>query len=180
MILKNYQYNWRLNLWMLWVPMFLFFFLSGNLPSKTKWICICDRWRLYRKWNLRWRTSYVKGEPSIFVFVITSTFWSMNWLCSLFLFLPQALNWNLSPITINSWLNIYLQLSCLASKNGKTPNFHLPKYPQQQFIQVTQVCNVIFLRDVQSMSYLLVPSVRSRWLDIETNVQQSWPNNLAQ
>ena len=154
-----------------------YFFLSGNLPSKTKWICICDRWRLYRKWNLRWRTSYVKGEPSIFVFVIRRTFWSMNWLCSLFLFLSQALNWNLSPITINSWLNIYLQLSCLASKNGKTPNFHLPKYPQQQFIQVTQVCNVIFY-EMQSMSYLLVPSVRSRWLDI--NVQQSWPNNLAQ
>ena len=152
MILKNYQYN-------VWLITCMFtlalkaesvnvmgsnFFLSGNLPAKTKWICICDGWRLYRKWNLRWRTSYVKGEPSILVFVITHTFWSMNWLCSLFLFLSQALNWNLSPITINSWLNIYLQLSCLASKNGKTPNFHLPDYPQQQFIQVTQVCNVFF------------------------------------
>ena len=59
-------------------------------------------------------------------------------------FFLQALNWNLTPITINSWLNIYLQLSCLASKHGKTTNFHLPDYPQQQFVQVTEVGTLYF------------------------------------
>ncbi|CAH3139955.1 unnamed protein product [Porites lobata] len=68
------------------------------------------------------------------------------------LLMLKALNWNLSPITINSWLNIYLQLSCLASKNGKTPNFHLPKYPQQQFIQVTQLLDLCVL-DTGSLQF---------------------------
>lgn len=57
-----------------------------------------------------------------------------------FFIFPQGLNWSLSPITVNSWLNIYLQLSCLGSKCGKTSNFNIPNYSQQQFVQVTQVC----------------------------------------
>ena len=57
-----------------------------------------------------------------------------------FFIFPQGLNWSLSPITVNSWLNIYLQLSCLGSKCSKTSNFNIPNYSQQQFVQVTQVC----------------------------------------
>ena len=93
---------------------FYHFIFSGNLSSKTKWICICDRWRLYRKRNLRWRTSHVKGEPSVLVFVITHTFWSMNWLFS---FCFSLIGFKLEFITYyNQLLVKYLFTALLLSK----------------------------------------------------------------
>ncbi|KAL9974395.1 hypothetical protein ACROYT_G011419 [Oculina patagonica] len=68
------------------------------------------------------------------------------------LLMLKGLNWNLTPITVNSWLNIYLQLSCLASKNSKTSNFNVPHYPPQQFVQVTQLLDLCIL-DVGSLQF---------------------------
>lgn len=68
------------------------------------------------------------------------------------LLMLKGLNWSLSPITVNSWLNIYLQLSCLGSKCSKTSNFNIPNYSQQQFVQVTQLLDLCIL-DVGSLQF---------------------------
>lgn len=48
--------------------------------------------------------------------------------------LPQALKWNLSPLTIVSWLNVYLQVAYL----NDVYEVLLPQYPQQIFIQIAE------------------------------------------
>ncbi|KAJ7376642.1 G1/S-specific cyclin-E1 [Desmophyllum pertusum] len=89
------------------------------------------------------------------------------------LLMLKGLNWNLSPLTVNSWLNIYLQLSCLASKNINTSNFNIPNYPQQQFVQVTQLLDLCIL-DVGSLQFsysILAASAVSHMLPV--NVEQA-------
>lgn len=73
----------------------------------------------------------------------------------------QGLNWNLSPITANSWLNIYLQLSCLGSKTSKTSNFNIPNYSQQQFVQVTQVCILVVCVVAHAFAVLLMATMNT-------------------
>lgn len=58
--------------------------------------------------------------------------------CECLLF--QALNWNLSPLTVVSWLNIYLQIAYL----NKLYEVLLPQYPQQIFIQIAEVMLIFF------------------------------------
>lgn len=53
--------------------------------------------------------------------------------CAL-LCLPQALKWHLSPLTIVSWLNVYLQVAYL----NDVYEVLLPQYPQQIFIQIAE------------------------------------------
>lgn len=48
--------------------------------------------------------------------------------------LPQALKWHLSPLTIVSWLNVYLQVAYL----NDIYEVLLPQYPQQIFIQIAE------------------------------------------
>lgn len=47
----------------------------------------------------------------------------------------QALKWELSPVTIISWLNLYLQVDALKD----VPKVLLPQYSQEKFIQIAQV-----------------------------------------
>lgn len=53
---------------------------------------------------------------------------------SSFLF-PQALKWQLSPLTIVSWLNVYMQVAYL----NDMYEVLLPQYPQHVFIQIAEV-----------------------------------------
>lgn len=48
---------------------------------------------------------------------------------------PQALKWHLSPLTIVSWLNVYMQVAYL----NDLYEVLLPQYPQQVFIQIVEV-----------------------------------------
>lgn len=48
---------------------------------------------------------------------------------------PQALDWNLCPETPISWLKLYAQVE--ARKDGE--NFLEPQFPQETYIQITQV-----------------------------------------
>lgn len=48
--------------------------------------------------------------------------------------LPQALKWHLSPLTIVSWLSVYLQVAYL----NDVYEVLLPQYPQQIFIQIAE------------------------------------------
>lgn len=70
------------------------------------------------------------------------------------LLMLKALNWNLTPITINSWLNIYIQLSCAASEKStyRKETFHLPNYPQQEFVKVSQLLDLCIL-DTGSLQF---------------------------
>lgn len=48
----------------------------------------------------------------------------------------KALNWYLCPETPISWLKLYVQVDTL--KEG--PNFLVPQFSQEAYIQMTQVC----------------------------------------
>lgn len=48
---------------------------------------------------------------------------------------PQALKWHLSPLTIVSWLNVYMQVAYL----NDLYEVLLPQYPQHIFIQIAEV-----------------------------------------
>lgn len=48
---------------------------------------------------------------------------------------PQALKWQLSPLTIVSWLNVYMQVAYL----NDMYEVLLPQYPQHVFIQIAEV-----------------------------------------
>lgn len=47
----------------------------------------------------------------------------------------QALNWNLNPLTVVSWLNIYMQVAYL----NELYEVLLRQYPQQIFVQIAEV-----------------------------------------
>lgn len=51
----------------------------------------------------------------------------------------QALKWHLSPLTIVSWLNVYMQVAYL----NDFYEVLLPQYPQQIFIQIAEVSGSI-------------------------------------
>ncbi|XP_067887668.1 G1/S-specific cyclin-E2 isoform X1 [Heterodontus francisci] len=51
------------------------------------------------------------------------------------LIILKALNWELCPVTIICWLNLYLQIICLK----EVPNMSLPQYSQENFIQIAQL-----------------------------------------
>lgn len=53
----------------------------------------------------------------------------------IFLINLQALKWELCPVTIVSWLNLYLQVDALKDD----PKVLLPQYSQEKFIQIAQV-----------------------------------------
>ncbi|XP_038610705.1 G1/S-specific cyclin-E1 isoform X2 [Tachyglossus aculeatus] len=60
---------------------------------------------------------------------------------SMELIIMKALKWNLSPLTIVSWLNIYMQVAYL----NDFYEVLLPQYPQQIFIQITELLDLCVL-----------------------------------
>lgn len=58
----------------------------------------------------------------------------------------QALNWNLNPLTVVSWLNIYMQVAYL----NELYEVLLPQYPQQIFVQIAEV------RPIPSFKYYFI------------------------
>ncbi|XP_077982965.1 G1/S-specific cyclin-E-like [Glandiceps talaboti] len=57
----------------------------------------------------------------------------------------KALNWDLSPITVNTWLNIYLQLCHLSRIEESGKDFVLPNYSPSMFVQVAQLVDLCIL-----------------------------------
>ncbi|KAK2550008.1 G1/S-specific cyclin-E1 [Acropora cervicornis] len=96
------------------------------------------------------------------------------------LLMLKTLDWKLTPITINSWLNIYLQLSCVASEKStcRKETFHLPNYPQQEFVKVAQLLDLCVL-DTGSLQFsysILTASALNHMLPvkIEQVTGHSW------
>ncbi|XP_062997268.1 G1/S-specific cyclin-E1 [Elgaria multicarinata webbii] len=67
---------------------------------------------------------------------------------SMELIIMKALNWNLSPLTVVSWLNIYLQVAYL----NEIYEMLLPQYPQQIFVQIAELLDLCVL-DVGCLEY---------------------------
>ncbi|KAF6287683.1 cyclin E1 [Rhinolophus ferrumequinum] len=57
------------------------------------------------------------------------------------LIIMKALKWHLSPLTIVSWLNVYLQVAYL----NDIYEVLLPQYPQQIFIQIAELLDLCVL-----------------------------------
>ena len=51
----------------------------------------------------------------------------------------QAVNWDLSPVTTNGWLNIYLQVANAENLRGGEHGFVFPQYSSHAFIQIARV-----------------------------------------
>ncbi|XP_031570377.1 G1/S-specific cyclin-E1-like isoform X2 [Actinia tenebrosa] len=82
------------------------------------------------------------------------------------LIMLKQLNWNLCPVTCNTWLNIYLQLYWLNTMMKSDPkmiscnyNFVYPEYSQQDFLRVAQLLDLCCL-DIGSLqfSYSIIAS----------------------
>lgn len=67
---------------------------------------------------------------------------------SMELIIMKALNWNLNPLTVVSWLNIYLQVAYL----NNLYEVMLPQYPQQIFVQITELLDLCVL-DIGCLEY---------------------------
>ncbi|KAJ8041974.1 G1/S-specific cyclin-E [Holothuria leucospilota] len=57
----------------------------------------------------------------------------------------KALKWALSPVTVNTWLNVYMQLGQTEEIVQEGSNFLIPKYSPQEFIQITQLLDLCIL-----------------------------------
>ncbi|XP_077127053.1 G1/S-specific cyclin-E2 [Ranitomeya variabilis] len=57
------------------------------------------------------------------------------------LIILKALKWELSPVTIIAWLNLFLQVSSLK----ESPKLLLPQYSQEQFIRIAQLLDLCIL-----------------------------------
>ncbi|XP_070616380.1 G1/S-specific cyclin-E1 isoform X2 [Erythrolamprus reginae] len=64
------------------------------------------------------------------------------------LIIMKALNWNLSPLTIVSWLNVYMQVAYLS----EICEMLMPQYPQDIFVQVAELLDLCVL-DVGCLEY---------------------------
>ncbi|KAL4671760.1 hypothetical protein H8959_004469 [Pygathrix nigripes] len=65
--------------------------------------------------------------------------WSAN--TDLLAKLHEALKWELCPVTIISWLNLFLQVDALKD----APKVLLPQYSQETFIQIAQLLDLCIL-----------------------------------
>ncbi|XP_012303856.1 G1/S-specific cyclin-E1 [Aotus nancymaae] len=64
------------------------------------------------------------------------------------LMIMKALKWRLSPLTIVSWLNVYMQVAYL----NDIHEVLLPQYPQQTFIQIAELLDLCVL-DVDCLEF---------------------------
>ncbi|XP_068882914.1 G1/S-specific cyclin-E1 isoform X2 [Aphelocoma coerulescens] len=64
------------------------------------------------------------------------------------LIIMKALNWNLNPLTVVSWLNTYLQVAYL----NELYEVMLPQYPQQIFVQIAELLDLCGL-DIGCLEY---------------------------
>ncbi|KAM4721371.1 G1/S-specific cyclin-E1 [Rhinophrynus dorsalis] len=67
---------------------------------------------------------------------------------SMELVIMKALDWCLGPMTVVSWLNIYLQVAYLR----ELQHFLLPQYPQETYVQIIELLDLCVL-DIGCLEY---------------------------
>ncbi|KAH3849871.1 G1/S-specific cyclin-E-like [Dreissena polymorpha] len=68
------------------------------------------------------------------------------------LIILKAIKWDLSPVTANSWLNIYLQVSNVEHIRGGEHGFVFPQYSSHVFVQIARLLDLCVL-DVESLQF---------------------------
>ncbi len=73
------------------------------------------------------------------------------------LFVLKALNWNLCPMTINSWLTLYMQIYASLEKENDVlrrdgDSFLIPDYQSNLFAQIAHLVDLCIL-DIGSLTY---------------------------
>ncbi|XP_033096256.1 G1/S-specific cyclin-E-like [Anneissia japonica] len=68
------------------------------------------------------------------------------------LIMLKALNWDLTPITANTWLNTYLQLCNVEEIIQNNCNFVFPNYSASAFVQIAQLIDLCTL-DITSLQF---------------------------
>ncbi|CAN7937741.1 unnamed protein product, partial [Ixodes hexagonus] len=64
-----------------------------------------------------------------------------------------ALNWDLTPITVNGWLNTYLQIiASKESRDRESQNFLVPEFSACSFVKVAQLADLCML-DVECLQF---------------------------
>lgn len=56
-----------------------------------------------------------------------------------YVFLLKELNWDLAPMTITSWLNVYLQVANIDHIVEAEHGFVFPQYSSHAFVQIARV-----------------------------------------
>ncbi|XP_071957766.1 G1/S-specific cyclin-E-like [Antedon mediterranea] len=64
----------------------------------------------------------------------------------------KALNWELTPVTANAWLNTYLQLCNVDEIIQNNSNFVFPNYSQAAFVEIAQLIDLCTL-DISSLQF---------------------------
>ncbi|XP_075694521.1 G1/S-specific cyclin-E1 isoform X1 [Rhinoderma darwinii] len=110
---------------------------------------------------------------------------------SMELIIMKTLKWCLTPMTVVSWLNVYLQVAY----GRELQQFLLPQYPQQTYIQIVELLDVCIL-DIGCLEYPysvlaasalyhfsnaeLVEKVSGyRWRELETCIKHVVPFAMA-
>lgn len=68
------------------------------------------------------------------------------------LIILKALNWDLSPVTVYGWLNIFLQIANLDNISDSHNNFVFPQYSGHILLQISQVIDLCML-DVSCLQF---------------------------
>ena len=58
------------------------------------------------------------------------------------LIILKALRWDLSPVTTNGWLNLYLQVANTEHIAELEHGFVYPQYSSHAFVQIARVCSI--------------------------------------
>ncbi|XP_064610995.1 G1/S-specific cyclin-E-like isoform X3 [Liolophura sinensis] len=64
----------------------------------------------------------------------------------------KALKWGLSPMTVNSWLNVYLQVANLEQITESEHGFVFPQYSAHAFVQIARLTDLCML-DLGSVQF---------------------------
>lgn len=64
----------------------------------------------------------------------------------------KVLDWKLAALTVNTWLNLYLQIEYFRGVTCTTEQFMRPEYSQSDFVKIIQLIDLCSL-DVQSVQF---------------------------
>uniref|UniRef100_T1J295 Uncharacterized protein n=1 Tax=Strigamia maritima TaxID=126957 RepID=T1J295_STRMM len=68
------------------------------------------------------------------------------------LIILRALNWDLSPVTVQGWINTFLQISNLKNIKDVSTNFVIPQYSGYTIVQISQLVDLCML-DIGNLSF---------------------------